>query len=274
MDCKGAAFAGGSRGAKPPWPVQGRALALLLASVEPGESATSSVAPCHDIPASFYDRESMGARVPPAEGQLTSPDRDWPGRQSWLKAPSWNGATIRSDADDLATTAARAPGTAVTAHSRGCGGRSTARMTTTKSWRSPAATSTVTVFLVELTCCSTSAIDDPVSAAWSQRQIDEARRWTRRRRSGQFPVCRSHFIRSRNWTQSFSATSWTCGKCRDALFLAARVFRACRRRSDPHQRVARLFHRRPRRDKGHDLIARDLRRLGWFPWLRVIAPVS
>ncbi len=62
---------------------------------------------------------------------------------------------------------------------------------------------------------------------------------------------------------------------REALFLAARVFRAYHRRSGTRTGVLPDFFIDAHAFvEGMTLIARDLRRRGWFPSLQVIAPLS
>ena len=62
---------------------------------------------------------------------------------------------------------------------------------------------------------------------------------------------------------------------REALFLAARVFRAYRRRGGTRAgMLPDFFIGAHAAVEGMTLITRDLRRRGWFPSLQLIAPVS
>ncbi len=135
----------------------------------------------------------------------------------------------------------------------------------------------MTVFLVDTNVLLDITMDDPVWAAWSQQQIDEAGRVGRVVIN---PVIYAELSLAFHTVEELDAELLASRLDvreipRDALFLAARVFRAYRRRGGTRTGVLPdFFIGAHAAVEGMTLITRDLRRLGWFPSLQVIAPVS
>jgi len=135
----------------------------------------------------------------------------------------------------------------------------------------------VTVFLADSNVLLDIATGNPIWADWSQRQLDAA--W----REGQVVVNQIIYA---EMSLDFAGTGAldthlsTLGLIvpeipREALFLAARVFRAYRRRGGIRTGVLPdFFIGAHAAVEGMTLITRDLRRRGWFPALQIIAPVS
>ena len=132
-------------------------------------------------------------------------------------------------------------------------------------------------FLIDTSVMLDVAEDDPTWADWSQRQLDVA--------SSQGPVainpiiyaeCSLAYVDVEQFDSVLGRLSLAVLEIpRQALFLAARQFRAYRRQGGvrtgvlpdffigAHAAVAQLT-----------LITRDLRRRAWFPTVRIIAPAA
>jgi predicted nucleic acid-binding protein len=135
----------------------------------------------------------------------------------------------------------------------------------------------VTVFLADSNVLLDITMEDSVWAAWSQRQIDEAARVGRVVIN---PVIYAEMSLAYATVEELdlelaAARLEVCEIPRDALFLAARVFRAYRRGGGTRIGVLPdFFIGAHAAVEGMTLITRDLRRRGWFPSLHVIAPLS
>jgi predicted nucleic acid-binding protein len=135
----------------------------------------------------------------------------------------------------------------------------------------------VTIFLVDSNVLLDITMEDSVWAAWSQRQIDEAGRVGRVVIN---PVIYAElslaYVTVEELDAELSATRLEVREIpREALFLAARVFRAYRRRGGTRTGVLPDFFIGAHASvEGMTLITRDVRRRGWFPSLQVIAPLS
>ena len=135
----------------------------------------------------------------------------------------------------------------------------------------------MTVFLADSNVLLDIATRNPVWADWSQRQLDDA--W----REGQVVVNQIIYAEMSLDFAGVAALDSHLSKLglavleipREALFLAARVFRTYRRRGGTRTGVLPDFFIGAHASvEGMTLITRDLRRRGWFPSLQVIAPVS
>jgi hypothetical protein len=135
----------------------------------------------------------------------------------------------------------------------------------------------VTIFLVDSNVLLDVTTGNPIWADWSQRQLDDA--W----RDGQVVINQVIYAEMSLDFASVEALDFQLSALglvvleipREALFLAARVFRAYRRRSGTRAGVLPdFFIGAHAAVEGMTLITRDLRRRGWFPSLQVIAPVS
>jgi hypothetical protein len=135
----------------------------------------------------------------------------------------------------------------------------------------------VTVFLVDSNVLLDITMEDSVWAAWSQQQIDEAGRIGRVVIN---PVIYAELSLAYHTVEELDAELLAARLDvqeipREALFLAARVFRAYRRRGGTRTGVLPDFFIGAHASvEGMTLITRDLRRRGWFPSLQVIAPLS
>jgi len=135
----------------------------------------------------------------------------------------------------------------------------------------------VTTFLVDSNVLLDVAMEDSVWAGWSQRQVDEAGRVGRVVIN---PVIYAElslaYVTVEELDAGLSATRLeVCEIPREALFLAARVFRAYRRRGGTRTGVLPDFFIGAHATiEGMTLITRDLRRREWFPSLQFIAPLS
>ncbi len=135
----------------------------------------------------------------------------------------------------------------------------------------------MTVFLADSNVLLDIATGNPVWVEWSQRQLDDA--W----RDGQIvvnPIIYAEMSLNFAGIGALDSHLSTLGLVvldipREALFLAARVFRAYRRRGGTRTGVLPdFFIGAHAAVEGMTLITRDLRRRGWFPTLQVIAPMS
>jgi predicted nucleic acid-binding protein len=135
----------------------------------------------------------------------------------------------------------------------------------------------VTVFLVDSNVLLDVTTGNPVWADWSQRQLDDA--W----RDGQVvfnPIIYAEMSLDFAGVDILDPRLSSLGLDvreipREALFLAARVFRAYRRRGGTRTGVLPNFFIGAHASvEGMTLITRDVRRGGWFPSLQVIAPLS
>jgi predicted nucleic acid-binding protein len=135
----------------------------------------------------------------------------------------------------------------------------------------------VTIFLVDSNVLLDVTTGNPIWADWSQRQLDDA--W----RDGQVVINQVIYAEMSLDFASVEALDFQLSALglvvleipREALFLAARVFRAYRRRGGTRAGVLPdFFIGAHAAVEGMTLITRDLRRRGWFPSLQVIAPVS
>jgi hypothetical protein len=135
----------------------------------------------------------------------------------------------------------------------------------------------VTIFLVDSNVLLDVTTGNPIWADWSQRQLDDA--W----RDGQVVINQVIYAEMSLDFASVEALDFQLSALglvvleipREALFLAARVFRAYRRRGGTRAgMLPDFFIGAHAAVEGMTLITRDLRRRGWFPSLQVIAPVS
>ncbi|HTB46574.1 MAG TPA: type II toxin-antitoxin system VapC family toxin [Acetobacteraceae bacterium] len=135
----------------------------------------------------------------------------------------------------------------------------------------------MTIFLVDSNVLLDVTTGNPIWADWSQRQLDDA--W----RDGQVVINQVIYAEMSLDFASVEALDFQLSALglvvleipREALFLAARVFRAYRRRGGTRAGVLPdFFIGAHAAVEGMTLITRDLRRRGWFPSLQVIAPVS
>jgi predicted nucleic acid-binding protein len=135
----------------------------------------------------------------------------------------------------------------------------------------------VTIFLVDSNVLLDVTTGNPIWADWSQRQLDDA--W----RDGQVVINQVIYAEMSLDFASVEALDFQLSALglvvleipREALFLAARVFRAYSRRGGTRAGVLPdFFIGAHAAVEGMTLITRDLRRRGWFPSLQVIAPVS
>ncbi len=133
----------------------------------------------------------------------------------------------------------------------------------------------MTIFLVDSNVLLDVTMEDPVWATWSQRQIDEAGR------NGRVvinPVIYAELSLAYVTVDELDAELSASGLevleiPREALFLAARAFRAYRRRGGIRTGVLPDFFIGAHASvEAMTLITRDLRRRAWFPALHVIAP--
>lgn len=131
----------------------------------------------------------------------------------------------------------------------------------------------MTIFLVDSNVLLDITMEDSVWAAWSQRQIDEAGRVGRVVIYAELSLA---YVTVEELDAELSATRLEVREIpREALFLAARVFRAYRRRGGTRTGVLPDFFIGAHASvEGMTLITRDVRRRGWFPSLQVIAPLS
>ena len=135
----------------------------------------------------------------------------------------------------------------------------------------------MTIFLVDSNVLLDVTTGNPIWADWSQRQLDDA--W----RDGQVVINQVIYAEMSLDFASVEALDFQLSALglvvleipREALFLAARVFRAYRRRGGTRAGVLPdFFIGAHAAVEGMTLITRDLRRRGWFPSLQVVAPVS
>ena len=135
----------------------------------------------------------------------------------------------------------------------------------------------MTIFLVDSNVLLDVTTGNPIWADWSQRQLDDA--W----RDGQVVINQVIYAEMSLDFASVEALDFQLSALglvvleipRETLFLAARVFRAYRRRGGTRAGVLPdFFIGAHAAVEGMTLITRDLRRRGWFPSLQVIAPVS
>lgn len=133
----------------------------------------------------------------------------------------------------------------------------------------------MTVFLADSNVLLDVVTDDSIWGDWSQQQLDNA--W----RKGQViinPVVYAEFSLNFGEMQALDTELAALGLesreiPREALFLAARAFRAYRRRGGIRTGVLPDFFIGAHASvEGMTLITRDLRRRAWFPTLHVIAP--
>ena len=135
----------------------------------------------------------------------------------------------------------------------------------------------MTDFLADSNVLLDVATEDPVWEEWSRRQLDDA--W----RVGRViinPIVYVEMSLRFDGVESLDAALVKLGLDvvdipREALFLAARVFRAYRRRGGVRTGVLPdFFIGAHAAIEDMTLITRDVRRRAWFPTLRFIAPGS